>query len=183
MDAYPLKPCPRDKYGHCGVCGALPENYCLYNPGMDKPDGKPTNPKDMVAVSKLPLHLVPDTLKTYAALAFTEGATKYGAYNWRVAGVSASVYLAALERHVSKWRNGEEVDPATKVPHLANAIACLAIILDAQLCGKLTDDRPPSAPMSTLIDSFEGVVKHLQELHKDKKPRHYTIADSVCNHT
>jgi len=57
---------------------------------------KPTNPKDALAVSKLPLHLVPDTVKLYAALAFAEGAAKYGGYNWRVAGVHASVYRSAL---------------------------------------------------------------------------------------
>lgn len=140
-------------------------------------DGKPTNPKDQVAVTKLPLHLVPSTLEAFAALAFAEGAMKYGAYNWRVAGVRASVYLSAMKRHVAKWQNGEEADPATGVPHLASAIACLAIILDARLCGKLTDDRPPSAPVGTVVDEAESIVADLAKLFADRNPRHCTIAD------
>ena len=36
----------------------------------------PKNPKDEIGAGKLPLHLVPDTLAVYAAMAFTEGALK-----------------------------------------------------------------------------------------------------------
>ena len=145
---------------------------------MDTSELKDTNPKDAIGSTKLPFHLVPDTLKAYAALAFCEGATKYGAYNWRIAGVRASIYKSALERHLAKWWNGEDCDPDTGVPHLASVIACAGILLDAKLVGKLTDDRPPVAPMADLIDNFEGIVRHLQNLHKDKNPRHWTIEDS-----
>lgn len=140
-------------------------------------DTKATNPKDAIGSTKLSYGLVPDTIPTFAALAFTEGATKYGSYNWRVAGVRASIYRDALERHLKKWWNGEEVDPKTGVPHLASVIACAGIILDAALVGKLTDDRPPKAPMSELIDSMESKVAHLKELHKDKHPKHQTELD------
>jgi hypothetical protein len=138
---------------------------------------KPTNPKDQLAVAKLPLHLVPSTLTTYAALAFAEGATKYGAFNWRVAGVRASVYISALERHLAKWKNGEEADSRTGVPHLASALACLGIILDAKLCGKLTDDRPPAAPMADLIDGAEPLVANLLTIFANCSPKHCTQAD------
>lgn len=141
-------------------------------------DTKATNPKDLIGSTKLPLNLVPATLQVYAAMAFTEGATKYGAFNWRVAGVRASIYKAAHDRHMEKYWNGEDADPVTGVPHLASAIACLAIIADAKLAGKLTDDRPPKVPMSKLIDDAEATVKHLMELHKDKKPHHHTALDS-----
>lgn len=141
-------------------------------------DTKATNPKDLIGSTKLPLNLVPATLQVYAAMAFTEGATKYGAFNWRVAGVRASIYKAAHDRHMEKYWNGEDADPTTGVPHLASAIACLAIIADAKLAGKLTDDRPPKVPMSTLIDEAEATVKHLMELHKDKKPHHHTALDT-----
>jgi len=140
-------------------------------------DTKESNPKDAIGSTKLPLDLVPDTLTVMAALAFTEGATKYGAYNWRVAGVRASIYRAALDRHLKKWWNGENVDPVTGVPHLASVIACAGIILDANLAGKLTDDRPPAVPLGELIDSLEVKVKHLKALHADKKPHHHTELD------
>jgi hypothetical protein len=127
-------------------------------------DSRPTNPKDVLAVSKLPLHLVPDSLRVYAALAFTEGAAKYGAYNWRLTGVRASVYRAALDRHLASWWNGEDADPATGVPHLASVIACAGIILDAELCEKLTDDRPPAAPMGAAIRAMEADVARIRIL-------------------
>ena len=124
-------------------------------------DAKPTNPKDMVAVTKLPLHLVPSTISAFAALAFAEGAAKYGAYNWRASGVRASVYKSALQRHLEKWWNGEWADPATGVPHLASVIACAGILLDARLVDKLTDDRPPAAPLSEAIDAMEADVRRI----------------------
>jgi len=142
-------------------------------------DTKLTNPKDIIGSAKLPLNLVPSTLQVFAAQAFAEGATKYGAFNWRVAGVRASVYKAAHDRHMEKYWNGEWADPVTGVPHLASAIACLAIILDAGVAGKLTDDRPPAIPLASVIEEGEKVFAHLRELHKDKNPHHHTEADKV----
>lgn len=141
-------------------------------------DSKPTNPKDALAVSKLPLHLVPDTVRVFSALAFAEGAAKYGAYNWRVAGVRASVYRSALDRHLASWWNGEAADPVTGVPHLASIIACAGILLDADLCGKLTDDRPPSAPIGDAIRAMEADVARILALFAKHRPRQWTIADT-----
>jgi len=134
---------------------------------------KPTNPKDRVGAKKLPLDLVPSTIVTHAALAYLEGALKYGAYNWRVAGVRASIYKAALERHLDKWWNGEWADPDTGVPHLASVIACAGIILDANHVGKLNDDRPPKTELGAHIQELEKVVAHLQEMFKDHNPVQY----------
>ncbi len=139
-------------------------------------DIKPSNPKDAVAVNKLPLDMVPSTLPVFAALAFTEGDAKYGAYNWRVAGVAASVYRAALERHMMSWWNGEDVDPKSGIPHLASVIACAGIILDAEVAGKLTDDRPPKSPVGDLIRKLESKVAHVRDVFKDHKPPKYTQA-------
>lgn len=140
-------------------------------------DTKPTNPKDAIGAGKLPLELVPDTLRVYAALAFFEGASKYGRFNWRVAGVRASIYRAALDRHLAKWWNGEDADPHTGVPHLASVIACAGILLDADLCGKLTDDRPPPADMGKLIDSLQATVSGLKAKYADQSPHQWTIKD------
>lgn len=144
-----------------------------------KHDGKDTNPKDAIGSNKLPLGLCPDTMEIFAALAFLEGAAKYGRYNWRIAGVRASIYYDAVGRHLDKWWNGEWADPKTKVPHLASALASIAIILDAHVCDKLNDDRPPRAPdLSALIDSMSEGVKHLKELFKDHHPKQWTIEDT-----
>lgn len=113
---------------------------------MSDTDTKLSNPKDAAATDRLDLSLFPDTAAAYGALAFTEGHLKYGGYNWRDAGVAASVYVAALRRHMAKWWAGENVDPDTGVPHLANAIGCLAVLIDAVECNMLSDDRPPQQP-------------------------------------
>lgn len=139
---------------------------------------KPSNPKEAIGDSKLNLSLVPDTVNLYLATAFTEGALKYGSYNWRAAGVRASTYIAANRRHVSKWWNGEDFDPKTKVHHLANAMACLGIILDAEAVGLLTDDRPPKAEVSGLIEKLEATVAHLKTMSAGLHPHHHTQADA-----
>lgn len=139
--------------------------------------GKPTNPKDAIGAGKLPLHLVPASIKVYAALAFAEGAAKYGAYNWRIAGVRASIYKSALERHLEKWWNGEDADAITGVPHLASVIACAGVILDAQVCDKLNDDRPPLSPLSPAIDRMADDVARILALFADHSPHHCTRAD------
>lgn len=140
---------------------------------------KDTNPKDAIGTKKLPLHLVPESGIAMTAMAFVEGALKYGKYNWRIAGVRSSIYLDALRRHFAKYLNGEDVDPKTGVSHLASICACAMIIMDARLCGKLNDDRPPRAPVGTLIDLLAEDVTRLQELFKDHRPHQYTIQDGV----
>jgi hypothetical protein len=141
----------------------------------------PENPKDRVAGKKLPFGLIPSTALIELELAFLEGALKYGRYNWRVAGVSTSVYRAAMERHMRSWWEGENVDPSTKIKHLGNLMACCAILIDAEACSKLHDDRPPSAPVGDMIRAAEERVAHLKELFKDFNPKQYTIADTPCD--
>ncbi len=138
---------------------------------------KPTNPKDIVGSRKLPMGLVPETAVAEMATAFLEGALKYGRFNWRVEGVRASIYYDAMKRHQAKWYNGEDRDKETRVRHLASVMACCAIVLDAELCGKLVDDRPPSAPMTEFIDGLADHVKHLQELFEEHHPTQFTQKD------
>lgn len=133
---------------------------------------KPTNPKDRAATSRLDLSLFPQTAICYGALAMAEGDMKYGGYNYRPGGVLASVYVAALLRHIFKWYNGQEDDPKTQVPHLANAMACLGVIIDAIECGSLKDDRPPVVDVDGLLSRFEGKVKYLQGIMPCDKPRY-----------
>lgn len=148
-------------------------------PTFQPTETKPTNPKDQAATDRIDLSCVPQTVVVHLAHAFTEGDFKYGAYNYRDAGVSARIYIGALFRHVFKWFNGEDHDPKTGVHHLASACACLAVILDAQLCGKLTDDRPPRAPIADLINEMEPKVGMLRRLFGHLKPKKYTINGTI----
>ena len=128
-----------------------------------KTDRKSSNPKDAAATTRLDLSLFPASARAYGALAMSEGDLKYGGFNYREAGVQASVYYAACGRHLDKWFNGEEADPKTKVPHLASSLACLAVLIDAVEQGNLNDDRPPRQSTDVYV-RFEGVVAHLQTL-------------------
>jgi hypothetical protein len=166
----------------CGEPRRHPEGMCdSWGNGIDSGPTKPSNPKDVIGSRKLAIGLVPDTLIVHAAGALTEGALKYGRFNWRVAGVRASIYHDALKRHLAKWWNGQDQEPATRVHHLASIIACAGIMLDAELYGKLTDDRPPCPDpdaMARLIDQAEGLVAHLREVFKEHAPYQFTINDT-----
>jgi hypothetical protein len=149
--------------------------------GADEGETKPSNPKDVIGSRKLDLGLVPDSAVVGMAEALMEGALKYGRYNWRVAGVRASIYHAACRRHLAKWWNGEDEEPATRIHHLKNAACCLAILIDAAQYGKLTDDRPPAPDREATarqIDSREELVRHLREVFKDHHPHQFTIQDT-----
>lgn len=144
--------------------------------GGSDPSAKATNPKDAIASDKAPLHLVPAAFKTYTALALAEGAMKYGAWNWRAAGVRASVYVSALERHMAKWFNGEAEDPETGVLHLANAAACLAVLIDSMAQGNMTDDRPiPQPRLPEIVNSYApATINGLRRIFGDRDPQHFT---------
>ena len=148
---------------------------------------KPTNPKDIIGSDKLPLSLPPGTTRAYLTLGHLEGDIKYGRRNWVHAGVRTSIYTDALERHIEKFKAGEWEDPVTKIPHLANALACISIIIDSAHAGVLEDDRPVpnTGPVENalpkvmsvpeLVDSFSEKVKHLKTLFSDNKPVDYLI--------
>lgn len=140
---------------------------------------KPMNPKDAIGSSKLPLHLWPETATVLGSLALLDGALKYGRSNFRAIGVRSSIYYDAARRHLTAWFEGEDVDPDSGLPHLAHALACLAILVDAQAAGKLNDDRMAPGGYRYLIDAMTGHVERLKQLHAGKEPKHYTIADDV----
>lgn len=103
---------------------------------------KDTNPKTAYGLAKPSPGLVPPSAILHMALAFRDGANKYGAYNWRKDPVSVSTYVDAANRHLMSWWDGEERSQDANVHHLAHAMACMAILIDAQVQGTLVDDRP-----------------------------------------
>jgi hypothetical protein len=145
---------------------------------------KESNPKDAIGDRKVPLWLCSPIARAQWALAQFAGLIKYGAWNWRKAGVRSSVYIAALNRHIDAYTSGEEYDPVDNTHHLGNIMACAAILLDAKAAGKLTDDRPPSVGIRETYAQVETQMAALREQYKDyqpggpKAPRHYTIADT-----
>lgn len=142
--------------------------------------GKPTNPKDAIGSDKIPLHLWPTTATALGSMALLDGECKYGRSNYRAIGARASIYYDAAMRHLSKWFEGEEVDTDSGLPHLAHALACLAILVDAQAAGKLNDDRMIAGGYGKLMEELAPLVRVVKQRHADKSPKHYTIEDSLC---
>lgn len=138
---------------------------------------KPTNPKDAIGSNKLPVHLWPETATLLGSLAFLDGALKYGRSNFRAIGVRSSIYYDAARRHLAAWFEGEDVDPDSDVPHLGHALACIAILVDAEAAGKLNDDRMHPGGYRKLVDQLTPHVERLKAAHADKAPHHYTLAD------
>lgn len=139
---------------------------------------KASNPKDSVGDKKVPLWLLSPIAKAVWSIAQFSGMTKYGAWNWRIAGVRMSVYLSAMQRHIDGLISGEWYDPIDGTWHLGNIMACAAILIDAKAAGKLIDDRPPSVGMREVYAECEETMGVLRLQYADKAPRHYTIEDT-----
>jgi hypothetical protein len=119
-----------------------------------------TNPKDIIGTTKLPLRFIPPSSLAFLSCVMELGATKYGPMNWRSNDVRATVYYEAALRHIWSALDGEELDPESKMPHAAHAMACMAIILDASATGNLKDDRFAPGAFGRLV----------QEMIKGKTP-------------
>ena len=57
------------------------------------------------------------------------GARKYGAHNWQHVLEAKTRYADAALRHLTAWLSGEQLDPESKLPHLAHAVCCLLFLI------------------------------------------------------
>lgn len=146
--------------------------------GID-PTTKLSNPKDVVGSTKVPMHLWPAVASVWGALAFLDGMLKYGRNNWREDGVRATIYIDAIERHLKRYKEGEDVDEDSGLHPLAHLLASAAIIVDAEASGTLVDDRNYKGTWFPKFLADASVhVKRLVAKHVGKTPRHYTIKDN-----
>lgn len=120
---------------------------------MDYPDN---NPKSLVGALKAPLHLVPPALIIGAAEALADGASKYGAYNYRSTRIAATVYIAAIQRHLLALLDGEDCASDSGTHHMAHIAASAAIYLDSLAHGNLVDDRPEAGPAARLLSEYQS---------------------------
>lgn len=79
------------------------------------------------AKSRVDLIPVVALLRVGEVLAF--GARKYGEDNWQHVPQARDRYYAAALRHLYAWRDGEENDPESGLPHLAHAACCVLFLL------------------------------------------------------
>ena len=131
---------------------------------------KDTNPKDAVGIAKVPQSVVSRLVLGELGLAMFEGARKYGRHNYRVAGVRASVYFDAVNRHMDAWWEGEDLDPDSGLSHVTKAIATLVVLRDAMLQEKFTDDRPPPAKDKGWMAKLNELAAALIKKYPDPKP-------------
>lgn len=102
----------------------------------------PTDPKKAFGQQKTQMQLLPSNAMRACADVLALGASKYGEYNWRKSqGVEAMTYVGAIMRHLMQWLDGEDSDSESGQSHVAHIMASAAIVLDAQACGKLIDNR------------------------------------------
>lgn len=148
--------CTEGKTTHGCAARDLPRMYTLY-PVAPSP-APSANPKARHGAAKPNLALIPAGAQLQIAPVFALGAEKYGRYNWRKDAVEAETYVAAAQRHLFSWFDGEDVDPESGQLHLAHAAACLMILLDASSCGKLIDNRPHPGAAAELIRTMTKPV-------------------------
>ena len=125
------------------------------------------DPKGQVGSLKAPLGLVPPYAMEQTSWVHKLGADKYGPWNWRETGVCASTYVNAILRHLNAWRDGESLDPESGITHLAH-IACSAnILMDAEYCGKLQDDRNKRPTKDETEDGSPKVGSSLEDMWRE----------------
>ena len=129
---------------------------CNYGPAR-----KSTNPKDIIGIKKAPLSTLSCAVLYEMGLGMLEGARKYGRHNYRVMGVSATVYYDAALRHIMDWWEGEDMDTDSGLNHITKALTALMVLRDSMLMGNWIDDRPIQNPinMSKLNEKAAAVIE------------------------
>lgn len=121
------------------------------------------NPKDLIGNKKPSLSPIPVVSLLHLGAAMADGERKYGLCNWRENEVLSSVYYNAALRHLMSWWDGEQRADDSGVHHLGHAMACLAIILDAESINKLSDDRPIPGKFSDALRDLKSIVDKKSE--------------------
>ena len=114
------------------------------------------NPKTAAANKKPKLSDVPPVAFFALGAAMSDGATKYGQFNWRDTSVTSSIFYDAMHRHLAAWYNGEDFAQDSKINHLAHIMASCAILLDADEHGVFNDDRDKRLPFPPTDKSYKG---------------------------
>lgn len=78
---------------------------------------------------KLRWDLLPLKPIQQAVAVLTVQVAEYGEDNWQRIERPEDRFYAALMRHITAWRLGEQLDPKTKLPHLAHALVNVVFLL------------------------------------------------------
>lgn len=121
---------------------------------------------------KIRWDLVPYDAVNEIAKILTFGSVKYEARNWEK-GMGWSRAFGALQRHLTRWFHGQDLDKETRLTHLANAGCCLFFLISWELRKVGTDDRPKLSPEvlehMDNMEFMEGALELMKELSKKNK--------------
>lgn len=151
-------------------------------------DEKTTNPKQQYGDTKPPLHLIHGIAELHESAALHSGSLKYGKNNYIETPVEIMTYIGAILRHIKQYVSGERVDEKELVHHLGAVRACAGILLTAEACGMLIDNRPRNGnigageyradgdwPLATYgaatRNAFEEVTRIIEHLNKLYPPK------------
>ena len=90
---------------------------------------------------KADLSLLPYEAKQGIARAFMDGEKKYGRYNYKEDPLDWSRLLAAADRHISAFNNGEDCASDSKLNHLWHAGANIMMLIEYYEKGLGNDNR------------------------------------------
>ena len=101
-----------------------------------------TDPGKKFDDEKLPYHLLPTDAIEEIVKVLQHGAKKYQPRNWEK-GMKWSRPFSAMMRHSLAWWRGEDLDPETKLPHMAHAGCCVLFLISYSIRqnAKSYDDR------------------------------------------
>lgn len=88
--------------------------------------------------------------------AMSEGAEKYGAFNYREVPINYSDYYNAIIRHYLSLLSGDFIDPDSGIHHASKIIAGVAVIIDATKSKSFIDDRPNNTIFD--FETFNSIV-------------------------
>jgi hypothetical protein len=99
-----------------------------YQPGYEDAVPQPQEIGRKFDGGKLMYGLLPPLALEETVKVLTFGAQKYEPDNWQHVPDSKRRYFDALQRHLWAWKQGEQIDQESGLPHLAHAMCCLMFL-------------------------------------------------------
>tara|TARA_Y100000310_G_C20547602_1_gene746374 strand:- start:284 stop:703 length:420 start_codon:yes stop_codon:yes gene_type:complete len=117
---------------------------------------------------KIRMDLFPPDALLEIGKVYTMGAIKYAPRNWEK-GTAWSRCTAALLRHFMTWMGGENMDPESKLPHLAHVAWNAICLLTYQIRDVGNDDRFKIRSKNTIINKLFPKGSPTEEERNDIK--------------
>ncbi len=106
--------------------------------------------------------LIPAIPQIILGAVYGMGASKYADFNW-AKGYPWSLSIAAMERHIARFKAGEDNDPESGLPHLAHAAWHAMTLIHFMFFNADMDDRykptePENPALRRAIDDEAGPI-------------------------